>query len=634
MSGNKGKQHSNQVSAGPITEVAKKSYSARVLAIVLAIVAFVVYANTLNNGYVLDDVTAITRNRLVQQGVSSIPELLTTPYHHGFHPSDNDLYRPLSLVMFAVEQQVFPGRPFVGHFVNVLLFLGCVLALFRFLSRLTGDENRVVAFVGALLFAVHPIHTEVVANIKSRDELLCFFFAFLSLNQFARYAAGSSVRSVALGALCLLLSLLSKESSVTFIVVIPLVFFFFLGEDRRRSTAIAGSTVAVVVLYLFARHAVLSAHHANVTSTIPFVDNALVKVPEGASRFATAVLILGIYLRLLFVPWPLVCDYSFDSVPYAGFTSPGFLFSLVIYAALFVVAVLRLARFKKDLLAFAILFFLVTLSLFSNVFFLLGATMAERFLFFASAGFCFALALLLSRWLVGRGYTGEMMLSSGIARAALLIVVVSSGIVTISRNGEWVDNTTLYSADIVKAPRNMRLHWFLGNELTTTVFAQETNLAVKRSVMEKGISELRQALAIYPDMLPAHEDLGHAYFMVQQFDSAMYHSRKVLEQDPHNAIALFNISGVFFSTEKYDSAIAYCHMAAKSDPGNFDIPRNIAFSWLQLGKFDSSILYFKKVLARYPDDAFCNSFLAKAYQGAGFPDSNRKYEMMARFSTH
>jgi len=133
-----------------------------------------------------------TKNKLVKAGVSAVPEILLTPYHNGdinkiSGHSDNDLYRPLSLVMFAIEYQLFKYNPFPGHLINVFVFIACVLLFFLFLYHLFRKKRPVLAFISALLFAIHPIHTEIVANIKSRDELLCFLFGFLSLNAFVKY---------------------------------------------------------------------------------------------------------------------------------------------------------------------------------------------------------------------------------------------------------------------------------------------------------------------------------------------------------------------------------------------------------------------------------------------------------------
>src|SRR6185437_14769362 len=156
-------QKTNSVKAAP----AAKGWSLNFkLALLLGVFSILVYANTIRNGYVLDDSSVITENTIVVKGISAIPELLTTPYRRGFFVTSNDLYRPLSLVMLAVEYEFFGMNPAPNHFINTLFFAGCVILLFFFLDKLFERKRTAVAFIAALLFAAHPIHTEVVANIK------------------------------------------------------------------------------------------------------------------------------------------------------------------------------------------------------------------------------------------------------------------------------------------------------------------------------------------------------------------------------------------------------------------------------------------------------------------------------------
>ena len=93
-------------------------------ALFLGILVFLVYANSLQNGYVYDDIIAINNNKIIKKGISAIPEILSTPYQHGYTENGIELdalYRPLSLIMFAIEWQFFPANPVVGHFFNILM---------------------------------------------------------------------------------------------------------------------------------------------------------------------------------------------------------------------------------------------------------------------------------------------------------------------------------------------------------------------------------------------------------------------------------------------------------------------------------------------------------------------------------
>ena len=369
-------------------------------ALFLGIISFLVYANSLKNGFVLDDDTVTIKNTIITQGASAIPEILTTPYRRGsFKNTTNDLYRPLSLVMFAIEYQIFGKNPAPFHFVNLLIFCGCVILLFYFLDKLFERKRTAVALIASLLFALHPIHTEVVANIKSRDELLCFFFAFLSLNLFLSFVKSGKIVHLLTGSLCFFLSMLSKETVVTFVALVPFIFFFYSNENKRRSGYITGCVLLAAIVCIAIRFSVLNHYHANEIANINFVDNALAKKDLSfESRVATAILILGYYIKLLFVPYPLLCDYSFNSIPFTHFSNPVVLIILSLYIFLAVFSVKRLIKNQKDAYAFGILFFLTTIALFTNIPFLIGTTMGERLLFFPSVGFCIVIALLIEKF--------------------------------------------------------------------------------------------------------------------------------------------------------------------------------------------------------------------------------------------
>jgi len=434
-----------------IQQKAKFSLNTKLVSI-LALVTLAIYANTFNNGYVLDDFSAIAKNTIVTKGLSAIPEIFTTPYLHGFTISPNDLYRPLSLAMFAIEYQVF-GSPFGSHVINVIFFSGCVILLFLFLNALFKKKKPSIAFLTSLLFALHPIHTEVVANIKSRDELLCFFFAFLSLHLFIKYSDTGKLTRMALGAFSFFLSLLSKETSITFIFIMPFIFFFYRNENKTRSAYITLSTAAIAIVFLSIRFSVLSAFHANNTFQFSIQDNYLICAPSLLVRLATSILILGKYLRLLFVPYPLICDYGYNTLPFVSFSNFWVLISLIAYLIILSVGIYRLVRFRKDPIAFAIIFFLITVSLFSNIFFLIGAAMAERFLFFPSVGWCMICALVIEK-LALRSARGIYGLVSRKAFAIIISLFLIFGLLTINRNSLWKNAYMLYKNDSRYAPHD------------------------------------------------------------------------------------------------------------------------------------------------------------------------------------
>ncbi|MBK7011132.1 MAG: hypothetical protein IPH36_22100 [Saprospiraceae bacterium] len=159
---------------------------------VLLVVGLFIYYQTANYGYVLDDQIVITDNQFTKKGFSGIYEILSTESMTGYFGAQQNLvqgnrYRPLSLVTFAMEYGIFNElKPGVSHVINLLLYiLSCVFIL-RLVQLLIPDKKPLMGwfdmgFAAALLYLVHPIHVEAVANIKGRDEIMAMLFSLLSL---------------------------------------------------------------------------------------------------------------------------------------------------------------------------------------------------------------------------------------------------------------------------------------------------------------------------------------------------------------------------------------------------------------------------------------------------------------------
>ena len=574
--------------------------SVKQLSIVLAIICFVLYANTLMNGFALDDVMVFKENKIVAKGLSGIGELLATPHMRGYLIIPNDLYRPLSLVMFAIEYQFFGASPFVGHFVNILLFAGCVILLFIFLDRFFDRKKTLIAFIAAFVFAIHPIHTEVVANMKSSDELFCYLFAFLSLNIFMNYMDDGKMKQLILGIFVFFLSLISKETVIAFLGIIPILFFIYDNKNRQRAIYITGGIVAATVVFMGIRSAVLSNYNANQSAPVEFIDNALSGAPNYASKIATEVVVMGKYLKLMFIPYPLLSNYSFNAIPFSDFADYRFYLSLLAYVGLFYVAITRFRKDHKDPWVFAIIFYLFTLFLFSNLPFLMGAELAERFAFFASTGVCIAAALAMEQWLI-KGDAGDIMaLKSTKVLAVLAPLLLVFGGLTVARNMDWKNNYTLYKADVEKSPDDTRLHHFVATAITEELYPNEKDTVKRHELDVESIAELRKSLAIYPNYSDAHVELGRVYDRAHQWDSAEVHDKRALELNPTNSTANNNLGNVYLSTGRYQQAIDLFKKSIILKPDFSYAYYNVALSYQQLKQYDSAIKYYNLMLGFDP----------------------------------
>ena len=583
----------------------------RLGAIILAVVTFFLYANTLQNGFAMDDAMVIQENTLVNKGIAAIPQLLATPRFYGYLNIADDQYRPVSLVMFAIENQFFGQSPLVGHFVNILVYIGCVLLLFRFLANLIGADGILSPFLAALVFVIHPLHTEVVANIKSRDELMCFLFAFVSLNQFWGYAkSGKSIKLI-LGFFTLFLAYLSKEDVIAFVVIIPILFFFYSNADRRRSFLITSATIAATTLFLGIRWYVLQKYASPLGNiTMDFIVNALINPPSSVIKVATEIYVLGKYLLMLFIPYPLLCNYSYNSIPFVGFGDFRVIAALLIYLGLVIASAFDLVKKDKNPVYFGVIFYLVSITLFSNLFFLIGSQMAERFEFFPSVGFCIVIAVLLSNYAkqMGKGLI-DGLTNKKVITIVLPLLLVFGGI-TFARNKDWKSNLDLFKADVEKSPEDSRLNYYYAKILRQS---QDNDASTMGNNQIEALNYLNKAHSIYPNFAEAQTEIGIIYLNLKKYDSAAVHFSKSLQLQPINTIAAYNLAWVQYAMKQYNEAIPMFKKVIAMDPSYQMAYLNLAKCCLEAHQTDTAIVWFNKLLVLDPASFMAHQGLAQAF---------------------
>lgn len=404
---------------------------------VLMGLAALLYANTLGNGYVYDDVPLITANEYVQQGWAGIPALLTTDSFDsqirreaGETRPPGGRYRPLSLVTFAVEAALFGQVAWIRHAVNILLY-AAVVGVLMLLARDLFPGQPAVWLVFGLLFAVHPAHTEVVANVKGRDELLSLLCM----------AAACRViyRSYAAGAVLFVLALLAKEYAVTLLALAPL-WGWLRGEGPARMVRVTAWLTVLVAAYLAWRlHWVGWPQDGG-----GGVLNQPYLYATPVQAWSTKILVLGRYLALLVWPHPLRYDYSYRQIPYTDPADVRVWLAAGAYAALGWAGWSRLRR--RDPVSFGIGWYLAALAPVSNLVVNAGTIMAERLVFHASAGALLAAAAVAVRCSAVDPRAAVWM------RWALAVICLAASARVMVRNAEWRSETTLFTRDARVAP--------------------------------------------------------------------------------------------------------------------------------------------------------------------------------------
>ena len=223
------------------------------LYVVLSLLVFglVLYGNTIFNKYAIDD-NLVVSNELVEKGLKAIPEIFSTHYfsQEGNVGSSSADYRPVVKATFALEHQLWGKKPGRSHLINILLYVALSVLLFYILKRLLYNYNILFPYLVTLVFMAHPVHTEVVASLKNRDEMMAFLCGLGTLWSILNYADTKKIRYLALAPLLFLTGYLCKSSILPFLILIPLVLVFF---NRMPVKKVAPVFIVLLVVALIAQ---------------------------------------------------------------------------------------------------------------------------------------------------------------------------------------------------------------------------------------------------------------------------------------------------------------------------------------------------------------------------------------------
>lgn len=583
--------------------VEKNPLSYKTIYFFIAILTFLLYAHTIGYDYTVDDATVMQNNKFTTKGLSGLKDIFTSSYRAGFWERKEGLYRPISVAMFAIEWEIAPRKPWLGHLINVLLYTMSAVLLLSVLRQLLQKMHPFVPLFIALLWVFHPVHTEVVANIKSRDELLSFLCGMGALYGLLHYAATKKMKFSILSGLAFFLALLSKENSVAWAGVFPLALWCFTNADLRKTLVLSSVYIGVIAVYFLIRLSVLGEIGGGYE--LMLINNSLVGAKDITSRLAGAFYILGNYLKLFIFPVTLVFDYSYNTIPNIRFTHPGAILSFGGIVAGLIYAIKNLP--KRNMLSFSILFFLGSIVLVSNVFFLIEATMAERFIYTPSLGLCMMAGYFANRLLMGDKSFERPVTVSDIRNNKLfipgLIVLLIFGGRTIARSLDWKDNFTLLQKDVKSAPESARIRYALGSTLLVEKALEEPEGSpARKNYLERSVVELSKGVAILPNYNDAWYHLGIAYKELGDAKNAVAAFEQARAYKAFNDADHFTSAGIAYGLNKqYDKALADLEAAVKLDPDDADVWNNYGLYLSEAGQIQASLDALNKSIALKQD---------------------------------
>ncbi|MCB0332313.1 MAG: tetratricopeptide repeat protein [Bdellovibrionales bacterium] len=518
------------------------------IALLLFLVGVGMYASTLTFGFTFDDLIHVVHNPQIRSW-TGVREAVTSPMFPG------NLYRPLVVLSYVLTYQWAELAPFSYHLVNILCH-GLVVVVLYFVVTKIATKN--IASLTALLFAVHPIHTETVTNISGRAELFSAFFGLLSLWFFIRPKAK---RSIPLSVVCLFFSMLSKESGIVFYPLALLVSLSLRTFSIKRSAYLLFSLLASLVLRYVALGSLLG------ESTIDGIDNPIAFLPL-FERVLNALYHLFQYFSLILIPTNLSADYSFSHItPLQGATLPvvaSFVGLLVLF--LLTVVLLFYRRHEGIFLGWFFVSFAVT----ANIFFPIGTVFAERLAYVPSIGVLGFLASVLSL----------------LERRALRIGLITMLTLVFAAKGIlyqqfWQNNELLFTRQYSITPRSIKTkinyaevlrshgkyhqaHHILDEALQLAPHSADVLFALSLVEVDLGNSEgakeyLQMTLKENPEHRPARNSLARLFLNTKEFELALREAEHILSLYPNDEKALitrFACALVFGKRELADHTLA------------------------------------------------------------------------------
>jgi tetratricopeptide (TPR) repeat protein len=609
----------------PITNASSSSVSSNApkwLAAAVALVGCVLYANTLFHDFTLDDFGAIKENWIVKSGFKNWGLLWSSEYRFGSWASPGSLYRPLTLAMFSIEWQIKNG-PMIGHLFNILYYGLTGYVLWNTLRRVLSDYSWTLAALTTLLFMAHPVHTEVVANIKSRDEIISLLCGISAINFLWRYFENDDKKWLysALGIYGL--GMFAKESGITFLAVFPLTMWFFSKRPLGEIIKIAALFVIPASVFLAIRYKVLSAQ--NYTETYSILDNFIVGAKTSASRFASALMMCWEYLRVLIFPHPLVSDRGYPQLSAVTFSDWRAIAGALTYFGMGIWALMNMG--KKHILSYAILIYLVTFSLFSNVIILIGTSYGERLLYAPSLGFALALSWILHRFFGNLDKTQEATFNNTTLWTVAGIILAAFAFKTMVRNQAWNNSYTLYEADYPTSPNCAKLNYHRSLEINNNGLDKEKETVNNPAMIEDAIKAYTRTIELYPEYHDAYGSRGLAHFRLQQYDKAFNDYQIALKHRPNDAKVLSNMGFIYFlraqrpgnqlATSELDSAENVYRRSIQYDPRFVDARRNLGAVLAMKRKFPPAIEQWKEGLKYEPNNPTLNFYIGSAHCDMG-----------------
>jgi Tfp pilus assembly protein PilF len=598
-------------------------------ALAVFVVAIAVYGNTIGHDFVWDDYSLIVDNHAVRTLDPETVKAIFTEDSWKVAGRGGGYYRPIVTLSYHLDYKLFGGNSTGFHLTNVFFNAAACLMAFVFVYLLFGDI--LLGLLTALIFTIHPMHTEVVAWVSGRTDLLATFWSLVSLSCYVLARRRHQAFLFAGALVAFVLAMLSKESAACLPLLVAVMEIGPFDEllagggpqpapvNRTvRAIVSVGLFLAVLVLYAIVRRDVIGV----TTSTYgAYAPGALGSVALPLSIFVG-------YVAKVLLPLRLAAEY--DAPIPQSFANVHVIGGLVA-AALVVWMVWRFHRRADVVLGAAV--FVLGLGPVLNII-PIGEVSAERFLYFPSLGVALILGGLVASALRKRHASlrmpssvvrwGPSRSTAGMIVVIALIAFVAAGARVFARNADWRDEGVLFAKNVQQDPGNPRAQ------------ANMARVAQRAGDVRGAIAAYEKSLEINPDYPVALNGLAEMYGRQGRYDQALPLIERALAISPDEPKFINNLGSIYFETQRFDEAAEQFERALQLDPGELRTHFNLGLIRMQQGSLDQARSHFEHSARGGEDFYVAYLYLAMIERAAGDAARAKQYaqEFLSRHTTN
>ncbi len=589
----------------------KKTINPALPFLVILLFTMAIYGITLFNDYALDDLLVINSNAFTKKGISGIGDIFSYDSFTGFWGKEKALvvggrYRPFSIATFALEKSVTGEfNPMLSHLINILLYALTGMLIYTILAKLIkippGRKWYLgIPFLATMLFLAHPVHTEVVANIKGRDEILALLFPLCTLWLTIRYTEKREIWLLPVANVSFFLGLLSKENAIMFVVMVPLTLYFFTRVSLKTNLALTLPLLGTAIIFVFIRFLVLG---QIMSSGVPreLLNNPFLEA-TGSQRPGTILYTLGLYVKLLFFPHPLTHDYYPYHIPLVSLSDIRAIVPAILYGGLIVYCIRTLRQ--KNIVAYGIMFYLITLVIVSNLIFPVGTFMNERFIYMPSLGFVIAIACLIVTGIPK--VIKRSPLSDKVVLTVMITILLLFSVKTYTRDQVWKNDFTLFTTDVKVSENSIKCNISAGGDYIKKA-TDEPDSVKKADDYRHALQYLEKAIRMAPASVNALVLYGNVNALyLKDYKTAISQYVKVLRMDPGDLPAMTNVMKVLASVDDQKEAAYKINtflFINRTVPGNSDVNYHLGVLYGRYaGKLDSAAIYLEEAIRLAPKE--------------------------------